>query len=219
MKIIKFSALILVLVMLFTVLAGCGGEIDFIGEWTANINGTDIINEVFEENTDMGAYFKVSKADIGLNLIFRKDGTYKIEIDRASVEKAVKEKDFQAELKSCYKKKLESLFKETDYNISLDKFLADSGRSFNDMYEKDVSQERIVELVSTLKTEGRYKVEEQKLFLTETKNAKLSKDIYFNVEEVNEKEIKLKDLLKKGSGKENILYKTSLPIVLKAKVK
>lgn len=134
-----------------------------LGNWRGEMN---IANELNLGFTAEGMEIQVDDVGVMVNLDFNADNTYKIEADKSSFPDTVNE--LKAQYKIALTDFLENFIKENKLNATVLDVVKTSGyNSLDDMVEDIVSEDEITEALAEFYREGRYKVINDAIYLSD----------------------------------------------------
>lgn len=172
----KMIAVLLALVMLLA-LAGCSDSStdSIVGTWEATVNSTAILDQLMEGmDEELQSYFELGEFTYTMNITFRDDGTYATAMDEASVVAAVD--SLVASLEEGMIKAMEAQFAEMGIDMTVEEALAATGMTIADLMTGIDAETIVAEL--TTGTEGNYKAEEGKLYLSASLETTVDETIY-----------------------------------------
>lgn len=172
----------LVLAMLFSLMigaTGCGGSNEkekFVGKWQAEVDFTDLINESFAEDEEMAEYLNVSEFNLAMDFIFNEDDTYEIGINEESFNEAVAGigEDFKAGMERYF----EDAIAAEGLEMTVDEFCAAAGFDFNAFIDELTKSFDFSTVADEAHAEGKYEVENGKLYTSDSKETAVSKTAY-----------------------------------------
>ncbi len=161
--------LAMVVSMMFT-LTGCFGEQSkYIGTWKATLDLTDIMNDELAKDEEMGDYFKLTNFSVVMYLRFSDDGTYSMWIEEESVEKAMKK--MIDDLTLGMEDYLTDYFASEGITVTVQEALDSLGMTMDelmdDSFDEEMIDETIDDMLEVVDGEGNFKVEGDKLFLSD----------------------------------------------------
>ncbi len=173
-----FLAVVLLLTMVLS-MTGCGEEKSVAGTWEGTIDMTEALNnELTKADPEMGKYLKVEDFEITLRLTFGEDGSFKMEADEDSCETAFK--NLRKPFEKGIREYLEETMKASGLgNMTLDEVLESAGLNLNDMIDDVMEQMDTSELAESMKQEGKYTLDGDKLYTYEDD---MDKDVYLVIE-------------------------------------
>jgi len=200
----RFLAVALGLTLLSsTLFTGCAkmnsiiGKKDSIeGEWECTIDMVDTLNDQFEE-AGMGGYFDIDNFKITMQLEFDDDGNYSMTVDEDAL------KDTMDDVIDSMTTGLEDMLADLaeENGMTFDDLMSAMGyESMSDYMEEAFSEDTFNDMVTTMETEGKYKVEDDKLFMTTSKEEDFSDDEY-DIFELDGDELKFTERV--GSDEED----------------
>ncbi len=161
--------LMLAFSMLFT-MTGCFGEQSkYIGTWKGTLDMTDAIAEEFANDEEMGDYFTITDFSIVMYLEFENDGTYSMWVEEESVEKAVE--NMIDDLEIGMEDYLTDYFASEGVTMTVQEALDSLGMTMDelmeDSFDDEMIDETVDEMLNEIKNEGNFKVDGDKLFLSD----------------------------------------------------
>ena len=213
----RIVSLALVLVMVAALFAGCAAsepkvsdQEALVGTWKGEM---DLTKALKEEIGDELEGFEMDEFKVTVVFKFAQDGTYTKELDEASVETAFE--GLIAGMEGFMKTLLEAQAQEA--GMSLDEMLAAAGMTMEDMMSLVTAafeeQDLTGELLEDAKTEGKYKAEAGKLYMTDEKDEEINEDIYDTY--TLEGDVLTLTATFGGNEEDNDMMKSVYPIVLK----
>lgn len=205
-KNISIVLTIMMLIASFTILSGCGEKNRFIGNWSATIDMTDMIHEIFSDEPEMEEYVKFDDFEVTMLLTFNEDGTYKMALDEEAFHTSLEE------LKKSFKDGMK------DYVIAMTKEqgIEVSTEDMNDMLDGLISEafdeETMRQAFSGAESEGKYEYKDGKLYTTD-KDSKIDKNVYETYEFVSDSELRLLESV----GEDEEVMDGIYPMTLKKK--
>ncbi len=150
----------------------------FVGDWTAEYDVADMINDEFAgEDEEMAKYLKISEFALTFNFEFDDEGIYTMEVDQDAFEDTLD--SFKKDLEEGMRKYFEALLEEQGLDMSVDELLETQGMSFDDMLDEMFADDTIDELFSEyteMETEGQYKVDDGMLYTSDDVDDKPDED-------------------------------------------
>lgn len=180
----RIASLALVLVMIVALFAGCASsgseskltdQEKLVGTWKGDMDLTEAMMEELGEGVEG---FELDEFKVTVVFDFTAEGTYTMELDEESVEKAFEGliKGMEGFMKTMMEAQAQEL------GMSLEDLLAASGMTMEDMMsmitEELEGQDLVGELVKEAKTEGKFKAEAGKLFRSEEKDEEIDEEKY-----------------------------------------
>lgn len=155
----KILALTLSVLMIFALLAGCGGKADklsdeemIVGRWEMTMNVGKLFTAAFEQmGVDVGSN---KKAELIVYFDFTADGTYAVSVDEASAEKATES------IVEIAKDLFRSLYPEE----TLEQMAAQEGMDVEEMMDAMAAEVAGEMDMSDMNSTGDYKIENGKLY-------------------------------------------------------
>lgn len=170
-----FFGLIISVLMMF-LMAGCGESATIEGTWANEIDSTEMLVSYLGIEEDLSEYIKIDKFVVTMNVTFNEDGTYKMKVD----EKTTKESFLAARdiVSDGLRKYLEDTIKNEGYDITVEEFLEFAETDFDTLINDYINDGIINQMVNIMQNEGKYKVEENKLYMTETADSEFDDEVY-----------------------------------------
>ena len=167
----KNLVLVLSSVLLVVMLSGCGvlGALvnanEFVGTWETTVDLTDSINKEIES---VGV--AIDEFEITLVYTFNIDGTYKAEPDMDALE-------------NSFNALIDQLVDEMEkvvqgYGMSVADYEAQAGISLRDAVKATYNQEMLDTLADGMTSEGNFKAEDGKLFMSDGLENGIDEEIY-----------------------------------------
>lgn len=165
-----FLSLLIAITMILS-FTGCSENNKFVGEWSAQIDVSDEMNQsILDNDEELAKYFKSDNLTISLNFTFDKNGSYKIEIDEASVD--ILCDNFAAVIKDGFTAYFTDLFAEQGMNVEnfggIDGALKVIGTSLEEIVKESVNKDDIKKEFEDVNDSGNYKAQKGKLYTFET---------------------------------------------------
>ena len=129
----KLLCMIMVLIMMAALIAGCGEQKKLLGSWEYTLELSDLIRQKLEEVAPE-ADFPVGDFAVTAQLTFEKDGTFVVQLDQNELSAAVDA--LMAQLEDGLMEMLQSQLEEQGLTISVDELLALSGLSQEELTEQ-----------------------------------------------------------------------------------
>lgn len=180
----RIASLALVLVMIVALFAGCASsgseskltdQEKLVGTWKGDLDMTKTMMEELGEGVEG---FELDEFKVTAVFTFTQEGTYTMELDEESVQKAMD--GLIAGMEGFMKTMMEEMAKEA--GMTLEDMLAASGMTMEDMMsmvtEELEGQDLVGEMVKDAKSEGKYKAENGKLYLSESLDAEVDINVY-----------------------------------------
>ena len=150
---------------------GCSENSKFVGEWSARIDVSDEMNKgILDNSEELAKYFKSTDLTVTINFTFNKDGSYKTEIDEASIDALCD--SFAAVVKDGFTAYFNDLFAEKGIDIAglggLDGALKVMGTSLEEVVKESVNRDDIKKEFESVNDSGDYKAQKGKLYTFET---------------------------------------------------
>ena len=200
----------LVFVMLAT-LSGCGDKSKFIGSWEADVDLSDIINEQIKNEPQMAEYIKFNDITIKFKFEFKEDDTCTLSVDKDDFNKTYDK--IVNTFTEGVKKYLEAAAEQYGNGMTADDILNASGMDMNALINQAINKDDILNSFEEAEVNGKFKVEDGKLYTSNDVNSDSDMDNYLTYEIINDSEIKLID----SSDDDNEAFKQMLPMTLKKK--
>lgn len=164
----KRIALVLCLVLaLSAVLCGCGTEKDkLLGSWTTTIDMAAMFNEELAAEPEMAEYLSVETLEIGFQLTFNEDDTYALTVDPTTMDAAAE--TLGQVVSEGMRKYFSDALAAQGIEMDIDEALAAMGMDLDALVEEMKDEVFSEEAVAEMNVEGRFKVEDGKLYLTES---------------------------------------------------
>ena len=197
------AAVLIIAIVGALFLAGSKPEKKFYGEWSSNQDLTEKFKESFGENAKyLGDDFKY---EFTVDFVFNEDNTYKAEINKDSYDKMMS--DYKVALKkatiastrnqypafSSYSDEEITALLEASLGKKLDEYIDDSLADYT--YEKTAQETNI---------SGNFKVEDNKLFLSNGTDKQIDPNVYAVFEEKSDTEIVITDYLSNGETNDKV---------------
>lgn len=175
----KIVSLALVLVMVVAMFAGCAASATdqekLVGTWKGELDMTEAIMEQASEALEG---LELDSFKVTVVFTFKQDGTYTMNLDKASVEAAFE--NMVGSLEGFMTEMMEGMAQEA--GMSLEDLLAMSGMTMDDMMamvtESLEEQDLVGELIEDSKSEGKYKADGGKLFLSDGLDYEIDENVY-----------------------------------------
>ncbi len=166
----KLLAQILSAVLLVGVLAGCGGSGEktasgdgLEGVWRAEMDRSDVVNQ-YLAGSGMGEFVNISEFSAACALEVKDDGTYAMTVDKDAL--AASLKDVAGQVKDGAIAYMEKMFRDQGLEFNVDEAMA--GVDIDGMVNQIFSEEAVNSMADSVALAGRYKVEEGKLYLSDS---------------------------------------------------
>ena len=175
----KFLCVVLTLVLLVSVLAGCSSKSDeLVGTWEGQIDMTDMVNE--QLGAEFAGMFTLDDMVFTMSITFNKDGTYQVNLDRESVEAAFN--GMVDDMKDGLIDMLEAEIAAMGVDMSVEDMLAASGMDMDQLMEEALAEVDMDSLIDGVMAEssfsGNYKAKDGKLFLSDGLDYQPDPEIY-----------------------------------------
>lgn len=172
--------LILSLSMLLT-MTGCFGEQSkYIGTWKANLDFTEIMNDELANDVDMGGYFTITDFSVVMYLEFNDDGTYSMWVEEDSVEQAMEQ--MIDDLTLGMEDYLTDYFASEGITVTVQEALDSLGMTMDelmdDSFDDEMMDETVNDMLDAINGEGNFKVEGDRLFLSDGLEYAVDEDVY-----------------------------------------
>lgn len=158
-----FASLLGVVLLLGLLLSlwGCRAKENIVGTWEGTLDFSKAFSQgVTEGDEEAGQYFNITGMNLTVRMTFRKNGTYTVSVDEKSAKAAFR--DIESQLAAGMRAYIGSLLEGT--GMSVDDALAQSGTTVEEMIGVFCDEEAVAAMISLLKREAKYKVENGKLF-------------------------------------------------------
>ena len=164
----KALCLMLTLVLVVCALTGCSNEAGkLVGTWEGQINMTDLLMDAL--GAEFGELITLGDVIFTMSITFNKDGTYKAELDRDSVETAFD--GIWSDLEDSLIDMLEQEIAAMGLDISVEEMLEASGMDLDTLMEETLAEidadSLIDDIVDEASFEGNFKAKGGKLFLSD----------------------------------------------------
>lgn len=175
----KTLALVLTMVLLAGLLAGCGGgDNAIVGTWKASMEMADQMNEAFAA-TGMGDYVKLSSFAIVVDYTFNSDGTYSCAADEAALSTTME--SAKAEIKEGLVAFAEDMATQSGQEgLTADDVFEAAGTTLDEMLEQMFTEDTVDQMVEELAAEGNYKTGDGKLYLSDAPDHLPDDEMYHN---------------------------------------
>ena len=163
----KTLALLMALVMLTGLLAGCGGDDALLGTWEASIELPDL-DELNQElaSAGLGEYIKLDSFAVVVRFTFNKDGTYSRAVDVDALTASVE--DLKTKMKDGLTAFAEDAIAAQGLEgVTVDDIFAALGTSLDEMMEEMSMEDEIKQMEEEMAAEGNYKTKDGKLYLSD----------------------------------------------------
>lgn len=160
----KFLSVMLVLVMLVSLTACSGDQEKMVGTWEAELEMADVFNESMGD-AEEAEFLAVDSFSFKMVLTFTEEGTYTMSADEDSVVAAME--GLKEDLKVGMEEYLVYIMAQEGLEMSIDEIMEMMGITMDELIDSVVTQELIDEMVSVMATEGNYRAEDGKLYLSD----------------------------------------------------
>lgn len=216
-SIASFLCICLTLAMLLTC-AGCagGGDKDkFVGEWEANVDMTDMLNNMLAsdpDTADLADYIKIDSYVLTLNFSFDKDGNYKIVIDRDALQQTSDAllSTMKSGVLAYFENMLEEMAADEGVTVdevfgalgvaNLEEFLAANDVDLDTMFDMD----QLLSAFDAVESSGTYDAKDGQLRLTNSADDSIDIE---NYEFTSDTQVSLKDQTEDGELGDIVLVK------------
>lgn len=151
-------------------------------DWVGKVNIAKELTAQFESED-----ISFEQVDVTVLMSFNKDGTYSLDVDESSIDTTVEQ--FKSDYAKAFAKYLENFIKDNNLDTTVQDVMKLSGYdSVEDMVEDIVPEEEIRAELAGTHREGRYKVENNGIYLSDSLDteAELKKNgIYYYFSDVN----------------------------------
>lgn len=163
----KFAAILLCLVMVFS-LTACSSEKDaLVGSWEGSFDMTGIMNDAMTAgDPEMAQFVAISDFTLNYTITFGEDDTYSMSADRTVLEATFARA--MEEVKTGLYTYVEYLLEQEGVEMSVEEFLTASNMSIDEMMAEAFSEEYINEMVDSIAMKGTFDAKDGKLFLSES---------------------------------------------------
>lgn len=172
----KLFAAPLALVMLLA-MAGCSdpGEASLTGTWEAQVDASAVLDEILADmDEELQSYFEFDGFSFTMVMTLREDGTYTTSADEVSVEAAVD--SLVTSLEDGMIKAMEAQLAQMGIDTSVEEALAATGMTMADLMTGIDAEAMVAQMTGS--SEGNYKAEEGKLFLSSSLETTVDEAIY-----------------------------------------
>ena len=178
MKNAKLFSCLLVLIMLLSLLAGCGksGADAIVGTWESTVDMSKIINDFMEEDPDMAEYIHFEDFKMLFRYTFREDGTYEKTVDKAVLKESMK--GVQATFAEGMRRYLEDSFEEMGFDGTVEDYMESLGLTMEELAEAAFGDDMVESMVSEITTQGNYRLKDGKLYTSSGLDSEISEDSY-----------------------------------------
>ncbi|MCH5213315.1 MAG: hypothetical protein J1G06_09880 [Oscillospiraceae bacterium] len=177
----NIASIMVVLSMAFTLFGcvGLGGKSSdkekFIGSWKAKIDVADVLNNSMKQgDSGMADYVNIDKFEFVFLFTFNDDGTYSIAADRDSIEENLDA--IKPDIKKGIIEYLEGEIEKSGLGITVDEMLEITGNSLDDMIDENFKVSMFDSSFESMETEGKWKVENEKLYMNKGTNGDFDDD-------------------------------------------
>ncbi len=178
----KAFSLVLVLAMAVT-LAGCATDKDqLIGEWVGTVDYAEMVDESLKEGLgdELADYFEISEFVITVNLEFKEDGTYTMEMDEDALEDTFD--TFRSDLEDGLVSYFEELLKDEGLDMSVEELLEQENTTMDELMDEiftdDAMDMLLEEFEEVVSSKGNFDAEDGKLYTTAKKSEDIDEDLY-----------------------------------------
>ena len=163
-------------------------EKKFYGSWKASIDYTDSVKEKI--GTYSSSVSKDFKFEIALDFTFNDDNTYKYSLNEESFDKSKQMlvDEFTVIMKNELKTTLGSTYTDAEIETQFKEYYGKSIKEYTEDLFKDFTYDSVK---STMTGEGKFKVKDNKLFLSDALNHDVDETTYDIFEEKSSTEIVL----------------------------
>lgn len=184
---------ILMIALSLIMFSGCSQQSEIkqneiIGSWETTIDMADMINKGFAEDEEMGEYLSINEFDLVVQVTFKEDGTYKMNVDEDAAEESFGKA--QEDLVEGFEKYLEQIIKDSGMDMTVEEALTSSGSSMDELLEEVFGEEMLNALIEELETEGNFEAKDGKLFMSDGMDNEIDEDEY-ETYEIDGDELKL----------------------------
>jgi len=172
----KILCVILTLTILMTVLTSCGNDERLIGTWETKIDLTDSISQGIAEDEELAQYIHIEGFLVTVLFTFRDDGTYTIKVDEDGFSEAYA--GLALTYASGLRAYLSDVLEAQGSDMTVDEVVEKSGTTLEEMAADSLDMEAYKEAFLSVETEGNYKTSGDKLYTTDSLDAKVSKNVY-----------------------------------------
>lgn len=140
------------------------------GVWETDLDLSDtleqqLIREVSETAGDLAEYISLGEFILHLTLNLKDDGTYRMEVDRASAEAAMNR--YTEDLRSTLTGYMQSILSAQGVNMTVDQALTAQGTSIDAMIQQAEEGWNIDDIINNTNQEGQYRASIDKLWLSD----------------------------------------------------
>lgn len=199
----KWSAMILAVLLLAALLAGCkpSEESLLVGKWEAKVDLALAYEDLLARaDATVAAHVDLRQFDVELTAQFKSDGTYRLRVDEAQLRTGAVNMD--AAIRQGM-----AAYLQAQTGKTMDNLLTAAGLTMDEVMEKYFADDLTAVIRENLESEGTYKVSGGKLILTDEDGSK-----FFEGKcDVEEEELVLK------SGVTRAVISSLLPLALEKK--
>lgn len=181
----KSLSLLLSTLLVLALLAGCGAgggaaesepEATIVGTWAADVDMTDLLNDILAEEEEIGPFLTLRSFSLRLLADFKEDGTYTMAGDPEAAQAAMDglKEDMKTALQGYFEKKLE----DEGMDMTVDDLLQAAGMTLDDVIDEMDDTFSADDLLSGLTGEGKYSLDGDKLFLSDSLDEDIDPDTY-----------------------------------------
>lgn len=174
-NIAKILSLMLVLVMMLSLAACSGDQEKLVGTWEAELEMADVFNESMGD-AEEAEFLAVDSFCFKMVLTFTEEGTYTMSADADSVAAAME--GLKEELKGGMEEYLVYAMAQQGLEMSIDDIMEMMGMSMDELIDSIVTQDLIDEMVTAMVTEGNYRAEKGKLYLSDGVDSVVDMTVY-----------------------------------------
>lgn len=193
-------------------LAGCGQDATkaLIGNWQAEVDMTDQLNEELASDPETAAYIDIDRFVLKLDFSLQEGGTYTLSMNQDSVTQAVN--DVKDSLKEGLGAYMQASLQEQGSDMTLEEALALSGLDLNSMidtlFDELMNEEDIGFSFEELSQSGNYTVKDGKIYLLDEGETKASEDSHYFTYELSGSDLKVT-----GTEEDDEEWQDMLPLV------
>ena len=172
----KIIALSLCLILALS-LCACGAKEDLTGKWTTNINMAQVFNdEMAAADPTMAEYMAVETFNLPLVLELKEDGTYSMTVDPTAMEATMNKlvEDMTVGLEAYFA----AIFAEQGLEMDVNEALAAMGMDLDSLVAELSAELTSEDVFAEFSSEGKYKAEKGKLYMTESLDEVINPAIY-----------------------------------------
>ncbi len=173
----KIIALTLCLILAVSLCACGGAKEDLTGKWTTSINMAKVFNdEMAAADPAMAEYMALDSFEVPLVMELKEDGTYSMSVDPAAMEVSLgKLVDAMSAGLEAY---FADIFAQQGLEMDVREALTAMGMDLDALVEELSAQLTSEETFDAFTTEGKYKAEKGRLYLTESMDDVINPAIY-----------------------------------------